>query len=587
MYKKNKKNNIIGYGQAQSNKMSKFLSATRVNIIAVAVGIVGGFGAVLFRWLIHCINDLSFHQKLSIHFISPLYNHLGILVVIPPAIGGLVVGIITYYFAPETKGHGVPEVMEAMFKKQGIIRPRVVVAKIVASGVCLGSGGSAGREGPIVQIGSAFGSAVSQFLKLSVHERKILVGCGATAGIAATFNAPIAGVIFSVELILLELKTESFVPLVISSVFATVISRLFLGSSPAFIIPTYHFQSLYELFFYLAMGILAGFIGIAESKLLYKVEDVFDYMKIHPILKPVIGGVLLGIIGLKFPQIFGVGYETIGSLLNLNYGNPSIYLVFVLALLLIAKMLALSITLGSGGSGGVFAPSLFIGGVAGTLFGIIVNLLFPSISAPYPAYGLVGMAAVFAAASRATLTSIIMVFEMTRDYKIIIPLIFACVVADVISSIFYKDTIYTEKLSRRGIKIPGGLEANMMKYQHIEDIMIKNVITIKERESVKSVKNKILKTGHHGFPIIDNYGNLIGIITGEDIINYNDDNLSVCRVDKVCERELIVTYPDETFDKAWEKMREHHISHLPVVERRNPNRLLGMITKTDIILHKP
>ncbi len=568
-------------------KLSKLFSSTRVNAIAVAVGIVGGFGAVLFRWLIHIISNLSFWQKFSIHFISPLGNNLGLLVIIPPAIGGLIVGIITYYFAPETKGHGVPEVMEAMFKKQGVIRPRVVIAKIIASGVCLGSGGSAGREGPIVQIGSAFGSSVSQILNLSVNERKILVGCGATAGIAATFNAPIAGVIFSVELILLELKTESFVPLVVSSVFATVISRLFLGSNPAFIVPPYHFQSLYELFFYLALGIFAGFIGITESKLLYKVEDVFDYMKIHPIAKPVIGGAMLGVIGLGFPQVFGVGYESISSLLNFNYGNPSIYLAFILFLLLIAKMLALSITLGSGGSGGVFAPSLFIGAVGGTLFGIIVNMLFPSISAPYPAYSLVGMAAVFASASRATLTSIIMVFEMTRDYKIIIPLIFACVVADVVSSIFYKDTIYTEKLSRRGIKIPKGLEANMMRYKHIEEIMVKNVLTVKERETVKSVKNKILKTGHHGFPIIDNYGNLIGIITGEDIINYDNDELNICRVDKVCERRLIVTYPDETFDKAWEKMSSHGISHLPVVDRNNPNKLLGMITKTDIILHKP
>ncbi len=583
----NKKMSNYNHDNQKNEKLLKLFSATKVNLIAVAVGIVGGFGAVIFRWLIHLINDLSFWQKLSIHFISPLHNHLGLLVIIPPALGGLIVGLITYYFAPETKGHGVPEVMEAMFLKKGIIRPRVVIAKIIASGVCLGTGGSAGREGPIVQIGSAFGSTVSQLLKLSVYERKILVGCGATAGIAATFNAPIAGVIFSVELILLELKTESFVPLVISSVFATVVSRIFLGSSPSFLVPPYHFESLYELLFYLGMGILAGFVGIAEAKLLYKVEDFFEYIRVHPVFKPVIGGILLGIIGLAFPQIFGVGYETIGSLLNSQYGNPSIILATTLLLLLIAKMFALSITLGSGGSGGVFAPSLFIGAATGTLFGVVVNLFFPSISAPYPAYGLVGMAAVFSSASRATLTSIIMVFEMTRDYKIIIPLIFACVVADVISSIFYKDTIYTEKLSRRGIRIPGGLEANLLKTKRVEEIMVKDVVIVKEHESVKAVKDKILETGHHGFPIIDNFSNLIGIITGKDIRNCKDESLSVCNVDKVCERELIVTFPDETLDQAWNKMSKYGISHLPVVERNMPNRLLGMITKTDIILHKP
>ncbi len=561
-------------------------SNMKVNILAMLVGIVGGFGAILFRWLYYSINDISFWHKFSISFISPVSNGLGYWVIIPPAVGGLIIGLITYYYAPETKGHGVPEVMEAMYKKQGIIRPRVVLAKIVASGVCLGTGGSAGREGPIVQIGSAFGSAVSQFLKLSVTDRKILVGCGATAGIAATFNAPLAGIIFSIELILLEFKTESFVPLVISSVFATIISRLFLGSEPIFIIPAYHFQSLYELLFYLAMGILAGFAGIMEFKLLYGIEDIFDKIKVHPALKPAIGGVLLGIIGLEFPQIFGVGYESMGKILSPNYGNPTVYLAIALFALAIAKMFALSITLGSGGSGGVFAPSLFIGAVFGSFFGIIINLLFPSISAPYAAYGLVGMAAMFSATSRATLTSIIMVFEMTRDYEIIIPLIFACVLADITSSIFSKNTIYTEKLARRGIKIPHGLEINIMKNRYVQEIMVKNITTVMNDASIELVRDKILETGHHGFPVLDNNDNLIGLITAEDITNYKNGNTDVCNIDKICKRQLILTYSDETLDEAWKKMSEYDISHLPVVERNNHSKLLGMITKTDMIFHK-
>ncbi len=565
----------------------KLYDNLKLNLIAVAVGIVGGLGAVLFRWLIYSINDFSFFHKFSINFIAPVHNSLGLSVLIVPMIGGLIVGLITYYFAPETKGHGVPEVMEAMFKKEGIIRPRVVVAKTIASGVCLGTGGSAGREGPIVQIGSAFGSVVSQLLKLTASNRKVLVGCGATAGIAATFNAPIAGVIFSIELILLEFRTESFVPLVLSSVFATIVSRIFLGSNPTFIVPMYHFQSLYELIFYLIMGIMAGFLGIIIIKTLYGIEDIFDKIRIHPLVKPAIGGLIVGVVGLKFPQIFGVGYSTVTSILNFNYGNPTGFLMLSLLFLLIAKIIALSVTLGSGGSGGVFAPSLFIGAVFGSLYGAFINILFPAISAPYPAYGLVGMAAVFSATGRATLTSIIMLFEMSRNYDIIIPLIFACVLADIISHIFYSRTIYTEKLSRRGVVIPHGLEINILKNKKVEDVMIKDVITVKVNESIQDVNNKILKTGHEGFPVVNDNNELIGMVTGLDILKHRerggDMSLPVL---KIYSKDLVLTYPDETLYQALKKMRKKKISHLPVVDRDSHKRLVAIITKGDLIMYK-
>ncbi|NOZ84253.1 MAG: chloride channel protein [Epsilonproteobacteria bacterium] len=559
----------------------------RLNLMAVSVGIVGGFGAVLFRWLIYVISDFSFFHKFSINFTAPMHNSLGLVVVIIPAIGGLLVGFITYYIASETKGHGVPEVMEAMYNKEGIIRPRVVLAKTIASGICLGTGGSAGREGPIVQIGSAFGSAVSQLLKLTVNDRKTLVGCGATAGIAATFNAPLAGILFSIELILLEFKTESFVPLVLSSVFATIISRTFLGAAPIFLIPLYHFRSPYELIFYLIMGILSGFLGIIVIKSLYGIEDLFDKMKIHPLIKPAIGGLILGIIGLKFPQIFGVGYSAVSSILSLHYGNPTSSLMMMLLLLLIAKIIALSVTLGSGSSGGVFAPSLFIGAVFGSLYGILINILFPGISAPYPAYGLVGMAALFAATGRATLTSIIILFEMTRNYDIIIPLIFACVLADITSDIFYDRTIYTEKLARRGVFIPHGLEINILKNKKVESVMIKDVVTANIYESIQDVSNKIMKTGHEGFPVINDKNELVGIISGRDILQCREknSNMALSAFD-ACSKNLILTHPDETLDQALEKMRENGISHLPVVDEDNPKKLLGIITKGDLLMYK-
>jgi CIC family chloride channel protein len=558
------------------------LQSIKLNLLAILIGVLGGFGAILFRWLLYGINDLFFFQRLSVRFLSPLEHQLGPLVIFLPAAGGLLVGLITYYFAPETKGHGVPEVMEAVATRGGRIRPRVAVAKALASGICIGSGGSSGREGPIVQIGSATGSMIGQWLRLSPSDIKVLVGCGATAGITATFNTPIAGVLFAIELILLEFKTRSFVPLVISSVFATIVSRAFLGSQPAFPIPAYAFENAAELVLYLILGLLAGLIGVLLIESLYRTEDLFDKIKIHPVFKPVIGGLLLGALGVGCPQIFGVGYETVSRILSQGIGNVGLQLLGFLSLLALVKIAALSITLGSGGSGGVFAPSLFIGAAFGGAFGILVNLAFPQVTAPYPAYALVGMAAIFSAASRATLTSIIMLFEMTRDYNIILPLMFACVVADIVAWLIYPDTIYTKKLSRRGIRIAQDLEINVLKTRFVGDVMTREVETIPQDMPLREVRDRILESGHQGFPLVDGEGRLVGIITGRDVKEAikRDKNLPAIAV---AQRNLIVAYPDETLDVAWERMGEHDIGRLPVVTREDPQRLVGFLTKGDLI----
>ncbi len=552
-----------------------------LNLLAILIGTIGGFGALLFRYLLFFINDLSFFHKSSIHFITPLINHAGWTVLIIPAAGGLIVGLITYYFAPETKGHGVPEVMEAMARHGGRIRPRVALAKVVASGVCIGTGGSAGREGPIVQIGSAAGSTIGQWLKLSSSDIRVLVGCGAAAGIAATFNAPLAGVLFSIELILLELKTRSFVPLVIASTFATIISRIFLGAEPMIRVPPYQFRSPYELVLYLFLGLFAALVGYIEIVSLYGTESVFDRMKIHPILKPALGGLLLGAIALWLPNILGTGYSTVGEVVNLQLGNGGLSLLGFFVLLMVAKIVALSLTLGSGGSGGVFAPSLFIGAAFGGAFGVIVNMLFPAMSAPYPAYALVGMAAVFSATSRASLTSIVMLFEMTRNYNIILPLMFACVVADVAAWLLYPDTIYTKKLSLRGVRVDQDLGFNVLRTRFVSDAMTRKVQSVPQSLPVEKVQEEILQTGHQGFPVVDKDGRLLGIITGKDVIQAMKDDPKLPAI-TVAHHQLAVTYPDETLDDAWERMGELGIGHLPVVSRNDPSKIVGFITKGDI-----
>ncbi|NOX44566.1 MAG: chloride channel protein [Caldiserica bacterium] len=493
----------------------------RVNLrlcgLAVAIGALAGFGAVLFRWFIFWVGDLAYYRTLSRAYLPPSEHGLGAWAVLVPALGGFLVGLITRYLAPETRGHGVPEVMAAVATQGGRIRPRVALAKILASGICIGTGGSAGREGPIVQIGSALGSAIGQFLKLPPGELKVLVGCGAAGGIAATFNAPLAGVIFSVEVILVELRTRSFVPLVISSTIATMISRAFLGPEPAFAVPPYSLRSPWELLLYLGLGLGAALVGLAETRLLYGVEDLFDLVRIPVPAKAALGGLLLGAIALAVPQVLGTGYETVDRILAGTL-PPVPEAAGAFLGLSLAKMLALAITLGSGGSGGVFAPSLFVGAAFGASFGVAMNLLLPGITAPYPAYALVGMAAVFSAASRATLSSIVMLFEMTRNYEIILPLMFACVVADVVAWSVSRETIYTLKLSRRGIRLSPEMEINWLRLHTVSDVMRRSVEVVPEDAAVAEVRARMERTGHPSFPVVDRSGRLVGIVTHREIL---------------------------------------------------------------------
>jgi len=545
-----------------------------LSLLAIMVGVAGGLGAIIFRAMIIFIQTIFFAGG------TPLNNTLGLIVIIIPAIGGLIVGLIVYYFAREAKGHGVPEVMEAVAMRGGNIRPRVAVIKTIASSLCIGSGGSTGREGPIIQIGAAVGSAIGQKLKLPPAGTKILLACGATAGIAATFNTPIAGVIFSIELILFELKTRSFIPLVISSVTGTIISRIFLGRQPAFTIPSYNFVSPYELLFYLLLGLFAGIVAVFFIKMMYGAESFFDKLQMKPYVKPVIGGLLVGLIGLFLPQLFGVGYETLSSVLNEALIGVS---VFFLLILCIGKIIANSLTLGSGGSGGVFSPSLFIGAMLGGAFGIIVHTLYPSITATYGAYALVGMAALFAGMSRGTLTAIIIVFEMTLNYNIILPLMFACVVSDAVSTLLSKETMYTKKLKMRGINIIHDMEAEVLSSVQVKDAMSEKVVTVSEDTTIRELAHLIQATEHMGFPVLNAEGKLIGIITHHDIYNAILENKYDMKVKDVESKNLLLAYPNDTLDETINRMVEKGVSHLPVVEPSDPAHLTGFITKGDIM----
>jgi CIC family chloride channel protein len=541
-------------------------------ILAVIVGVGAGFGAVVFRMLIASANTLFFGGIHSIFYFFGKYY-----VILVPAAGGLIVGPMIYYFAREAKGHGVPEVMQAVALRGGRIRPRVAIVKSLASAICIGSGGSAGREGPIVQIGSTIGSTLGQLLRLPDQRVRMLVASGAAGGIAATFNAPIAGVIFALEVILSEFSARAFGLVVLASVSANVISRTFLGNQPAFKIPPHTLKSSSEMPLYFVLGILSAVVAVAFVKTLYKLEDLWDGWHISEVFKPITGGLLIGAVGVWLPQVFGVGYGPIEQALGGKL------LLSTMLILVFMKILATSVTIGSGGSGGVFAPSLFIGAMLGGTFGFGVNHLFPNISAPSGAYALVGMAAVFAGAAHAPITAILILFEMTNDYRIILPLMTAVVTSTLISQRISRDSIYTLKLRRRGIDVHARQRINLMETILVSEAMTKDFETVRDDLPVTALVEEFTRTGHHGFPVVDANGNLVGMVTLSDIEEVVVDEETDVLVEDIMTRSLLVAYPDETLEDALRRFGSRDVGRLPVVERADPRKIVGLLRRGDII----
>ncbi|HTR75863.1 MAG TPA: chloride channel protein [Solirubrobacterales bacterium] len=420
--------------------------------LCLAVGLGAGLGAIVFRYLVEGFTWIfAGHSDPSAlgHFTNPHLAFLGpFVVLVVPVVGGLLYGPLVYRFAPEARGHGVPEVMLAVHSNEGRIRGRVPIVKSLASAICIGAGGSVGREGPIVQIGSAIGSALGQVAKLAAHDIRLLVACGAAGGIGATFNAPIAGVFFALELILRRWDTRSFGLIILSGLVATAVGRVAFGAEAFLTLPPFHLVSDWEYPLYALLGLFAAVVGVAFIRVLYGMEDLADRIWRGPAwLRPAVGGVLLGLVLLALPEMYGVGYPVLEGAI------AGKYVLGALIVFGVGKIFATSLTMAIGGSGGVFAPSLFIGAMLGSAYGLGAHDLLPGVTAGAGAYGLVGMAALFAAAGRAPMTAILIVFELSGDYKIILPLMLAVVVATGLSHLLSADSIYTLKLRRRGIDI--------------------------------------------------------------------------------------------------------------------------------------
>ncbi len=568
---------LVRWGHRTRRRLLRLLArlklpkATSLVIIAIFVGGATGLGSVGFIRLLPLAAHLFFDGGRWL-----FYRLADYYVVLIPAIGGLAVGPLIYLFAREVKGYGVPEVITAMVLKGGRIRLRVGLLKVVASAITIGSGGSAGREGPLIQIGSSIGSSIGQFLRMPSDRVRTFLICGAAGGIAASFNAPIAGAMFALE-VLLGRFTSEFGLVVLASVSAALVSRAMLGNFPAFSIPTYDLISEKELLFYVILGVLSGLTGLLTVKALYAVEDLFDRMRIAEWLHPAIGGLFVGAIGLFLPHVFGLGIETMESLLLLQ-------LPFALLVALVpAKIIATALTLGSGGSGGLFQPLLYIGGMLGGAFGSIVHGLFPSFTAFYGAYALVGMAATFGAAAQAPITSIIILFEMTNDYRIILPLMTTTVIAILVYRAFSTESVYTLKLERLGIDYLAPREGDLMATITVREALTPRVVSISQDATIRELLRLIAKTGHEWFPVLDGDNSLAGVVTYGDVAKPVDDGLLEKRVLECATREVVCAFSDENLREVLIRFSQGDLGRLPVLDPDNPKHLVGVISRLDVI----
>ena len=550
---------------------------TIMALFGVLVGVAGGYGAVGFRYLINFIQSFAYGspaELLDVVQSIPWYWRIAV-----PALGGLFVGPVVYFFAKEAKGHGVPEVMYAVALKQGVIRKRVVLIKSLVSAVCIGTGGSVGREGPIVQIGSAVGSTVGQLFNVSPNRMRTLVGCGAAAGIAATFNAPMAGSIFALEIILGEFEIASFSPIIISAVSATAISRHYLGDMPAFILPEYILHNSLEFPLYALLGIFCALVALGFTLFLYRAEDAWNAVKFPEYLKAVVGGIMIGALGLVLPQVLGVGYGAIDLALMVKLSW------WFMALLVLFKILATSITIGSGGSGGIFAPSLFMGAMAGGAFGAVVHHFFPSTAVSPGAYAVVGMGAVVAATTHGPLQAILIIFEMTGDYKIILPLMITCIISCLVASRLCGESIYTFKLIRRGINIKGGKEVNILSSMPVKNVMYHTVEMVPEGLNLKKFAEKLPLSRSNNFVVVNDKEEISGVLTFLDYYDklFNgkvDDHMMV---KDIMTRDVVTVTIDDNLDTALEKITAKDFSILPVVAADDPLKMLGILTRRDIL----
>ena len=545
--------------------------------MAVAIGVAAALVADALVWLIAVITNLAYYQRFSSHFVSPAGNRLGLWAVLVPAVGGLVIGVMARYGSEKIRGHGIPEALEAILIGRSRVEPKVALLKPVSSAISIGTGGPFGAEGPIIMTGGAVGSLVAQLFHLSSAERKTLLVAGAAAGMAAIFATPMAAVLLAVELLLFEWKPRSFIPVVVASVVAAMVRVPLLGAGPIFPVPAHAVLGAETLGFAVAVGLAAGLASGALTTLVYACEDLFGKLPWHWMWWPILGGLAVGIGGLREPRVLGVGYDTIQQLLAGHLAGGSA------ASLLVLKAVVWSVALGSGTSGGVLAPLLIMGGALGAL----ESSLLPVGDAGL--WSMVSMAAMMGGTMRSPLTAILFTVELTHDWNVLPALLVGSVVAHGATVLLLRRSILTEKVARRGHHLVREYSVDPFDVHRIGEVMDRGVVTIPATMTVGELSARIAAgdpelTGRQGVPIVDEGGELAGIITRSDLMRAMEDEAG--RKESVLDagtRDLIVGYPDELLRDAVARLLAHDIGRLPIVDRQDRGRLLGYLGRAGIM----
>jgi len=549
-------------------------------LLSIMIGILAGLGNFLFRETILFFNHFVFENLFTFLKIEEGGWHR-ILICLIPMVGGLLLIPLTLLFGKdEVNGYTFPAFLKTVALKGAIFKIRNLFIKGLSASITLGIGGSAGQEGPIAAIGGTIGSWIGQILQVSTRQMKVLVASGVAAGIAATFNAPIAGVFFAFEIVMLgNYELTNFAPVVIASALGTVTTRVLLGTAPAFTIPPYHLASFWEIPLYIILGFISAFFGVYFIKLFYSTADIFKKIAIPALIKPALGGLLVGIIGIGFPQVFGNGYEFAQQAL---FGEMGWALLIGLFLF---KMLATSITLGSGGAGGVFAPLIYIGIMLGGVYGYAVHALFPGFTAAPQVYALVGMGAFLAAATHAPLTGLFLLFELSGDYQIIIPGMIACIIATIAAHTLHPDSIDTVELSRQGINLQQGRDINVLRTIPVREAMIKEMEPIPEDLPLLQILIRAKESVQSYFPVISRNDELLGVISLRDIrpLLMEEELMNLIISKDIVDENYLYLTPEDTLETAMKKFAQKDLGQLPVVDSKNPKKLLGMIKRTDVI----
>jgi H+/Cl- antiporter ClcA len=551
-----------------------------VSLLSAGIGALAGVIAYLLYNLIGLFTNLFFFYRWSFSFVSARLTPLHWMIIVIPVIGGTIVGFMSKYGSRKIRGHGIPEAMEAVLLSRSRIEPKVAILKPISAAIAIGTGGPFGAEGPIIQTGGSVGSLVGQAFHTTAAERKVLLACGAAAGMAATFNTPIAAVVLAIELLLFEFKSRSFIPLVIASTIATSVHQVLMGPGQMFKVAPVDFGIPHALPWYVLLGLVCGIAAVGFSRLLYWVEDLFELLPIDDMWWPAIGALGLGIIGFFVPRVLGVGYDTISQILNNSLPLK------ILLLVMVFKALALVVSLGSGTSGGLLAPMFMSSAAMGGAFAIALNS-FAGTHLPPGAFAVVAMGAVFGAASRATFTFIIFAFEITQDYNSVLPLMLVCVIADGVAMMFMKTSIMTEKLARRGLHIHQDYEPDVLYQMRVRDTMSDDTTTVPGDRKISDIANDMLNGGkfrHMALPIVDAQNKVTGIITRGDVSRALAlDPAGNMLVRDAGSKGVVVAYPDELLSEAAEKMLRHGVGRLPVVTRDDSNKLVGYLGRSGIL----